>query len=227
MKKLLLIIIVIFSSCVEKDKFNPELKAELSSILLRDQGYRELFGGGIAEKRKSELLKTLEISETDFLENERDIFRKNDSLNLLQIEKIIYKYGYPGKSLVGEPENETAWFVIQHSDKIKEYFPIIEKAGQDGELHVVKVAMMKDRLLMYSGEEQLYGSQGKRIFLVWPPTKQEDTKVIIWPIKNPEKVNNLRQQIGFKNTIEEYAKELGIDYKTYSLSEVNQMNAEK
>ena len=75
MKKLVLLIIVIFSSCLEKDKFNPELKSELSSILIRDQGFRELFNGNITEKRKSELLKLLEISEADFLENERDIFR--------------------------------------------------------------------------------------------------------------------------------------------------------
>ena len=227
MKKLVLLIIVIFSSCLEKDKFNPELKSELSSILIRDQGFRELYNRNITEKRKSELLKLLEISEADFLENERDIFRKNDSLNLIKIEKIINRYGYPGKSLVGEPENEAAWFVIQHSGKIADYFPIIEKAGQKGELDLVKVAMMKDRLLMNLGEEQLYGSQGKRIFFVWPPRKQTDSKVIIWPIKNPATVNTLRQQIGFKNTVEEYAQSLDIDYKPYTLSEVNQMNSAK
>ena len=58
-------------------------------------------------------------------------------------------------------------------------------------------------------------------------TKQTDSKVIIWPIKNPAAVNTLRQQIGFKNTVEEYAQSLGIDYKPYTLSEVNQMNSAK
>ena len=38
----------------------------------------------------------------------------------LKIDKIISKYGYPGKSLVGEPEN--FFYVIQHSNKIKIIF---------------------------------------------------------------------------------------------------------
>lgn len=231
MTKMIRYFFLIFSigifSCVEKERYNPELKVELASILEKDQGYRELFSGNIAENRKKELLQKLNISETEFVENERELFQKNDSLNLLLIDKIIKKHGYPGKSMVGEPENEAAWFVIQHSDKIEEYFPVIVKAGNDGELDAVKVVMMKDRLLMDSGKEQLFGSQGKAISLVWPPTKQEDVKRIIWPIKNPKKVNVLRQEIGFKYTVEQYAKSINIEYEVFSLAEVNEMSAEK
>ncbi|MGJ8551283.1 DUF6624 domain-containing protein [Winogradskyella wichelsiae] len=223
----LVIFLTLLFSCVEKEQYDIKLKAELAEILEKDQGYRELFGGNITDSRKNELLQKFDISEEQFKENERELFQANDSLNLLLIEKIIEKHGYPGKSMVGEPENEAAWFVIEHSDKIEKYFPIIEKAGENGELSAVKVAMMKDRMLMYSGKEQIYGSQGKAIFLTWPPQKQEDVKMIIWPLKSPEKVNQLRQEAGFENTVEENAKRMNIDYKVYTLKEVNEMNAQK
>ena len=43
---------------------------------------------------------------------------------------VVYFETNPGKSLVGEPANETAYYVIQHSDKIEQYFPVVEKAGR-------------------------------------------------------------------------------------------------
>jgi hypothetical protein len=51
--------------------------------------------------------------------------------------------------------------------------------------------------------------------------------MIIWPLKNPEKVNQLRQEAGFENTVEENAKRMNIDYKVYTLKEINEMNAQK
>lgn len=44
-----------------------------------------------------------------------------DSSNVVFIKEIFQSYGYPGKSLVGSPTNETAWYVIQHSSKIPKY----------------------------------------------------------------------------------------------------------
>src|SRR5688500_6785898 len=81
-----------------------------------------------------------------------------DKKNTERIEKIIDKYGYPGKSLVGEPENTAAFFAIQHSPKIKQYFPLIEKAARDKEIPFVNYALMLDRKLVQEGKEQIYGT---------------------------------------------------------------------
>jgi hypothetical protein len=222
MIKIFLLLFAISSASFSQE-INVNLKNELKLILLKDQGFRELLDGGISDERKQELLKELSITENDFLENERYLFQKNDSLNLVEIERIIKEYGYPGKSLVGEPENEAAWFVIQHSDKIEVYFPLIKKAGEEDEIGMTKVAMMEDRMLMYRGEAQIYGTQGKGIFKVKNPTKQDDVLYIIWPIKDPENVDKLRKVVGFNSTVEEYAKRLGIEYKVYTIEEVNQL----
>lgn len=130
MKFILLMVAVVWSSLSIGQEINLDMKNELKLILLKDQGFRELSGGGNIDVRKQELLKELSITEKELLENERYLFQKNDSLNLIAVENIIKKYGYPGESLVGEPENEAAWFVIQHSDKIRQYFPLIKKAGK-------------------------------------------------------------------------------------------------
>jgi len=224
MKYLLTFFILIgtFTTSISQE-INKDLKNKLAQIQKKDQGYRELSKGGISEINKTALLKELNLTEKEFQEKERELFERNDSLNLIEVEQIIAEHGYPGKSLVGEPENEAAWFVIQHSNKIEKYYPLIEKAGKKGELDITKVAMMKDRLLMDQGKVQIYGTQGKTIFLTENPKSQDDLKVIIWPIKNPKSVNKLRQKTGFKTSIEEYANKLNIDYKIYTLEEVNKM----
>ncbi|MBP7500948.1 MAG: hypothetical protein KA796_13960 [Chryseobacterium sp.] len=140
-----------------------------------------------------------------------------------EIEKIISKYGYPGKTLVGEPENNTAFFVIQHSNKIPKYLPLIKREAEKGEIKFILYAMMLDRYLMEKGEEQIYGTQGYGFF------SKDKSVDFIWPIKNPEKVNELRKKAGFKQTVEEYAKDLygnDFQYKIYTIEEVKKLQAQ-
>jgi len=39
-----------------------------------------------------------------------------DAANLIKAEKIIARYGYPGKTLVGPNHQSTLFLVIQHND---------------------------------------------------------------------------------------------------------------
>ena len=45
---------------------------------------------------------------------------RTDSTNTQRISQIMSKHGYPGKSLVSTPINEAAFYVIQHSQLIKQ-----------------------------------------------------------------------------------------------------------
>lgn len=222
-KAILVMFALVLTSSSFSQAINPDLKNELRLILLKDQGFRELFSSQISEERKQELLKELSLTDEIFSQNEHYVFQENDSLNLVAVEKIIKEYGYPGKSLVGEPENDAAWFVIQHSNKIEDYFPLIKKAGKMGELKMTKVAMMEDRMLMYRGQSQIYGTQAKGIHSVNDSTKENDFFYIIWPIESPKNVNSLRKFVGFNSTVEENAKRMGIEYKVYTIEEVNRL----
>ena len=139
-----------------------------------------------------------------------------DSMNVVFIEGVFKQYGYPGKSLVDTPANESAWYVIQHSKKINEYLPMMKKAADEGELPFQLYAKMLDRELLQEGKEQIYGTQG----MCRPLKNGKDIGCYIWPVKDPESVNERRKKVGFEHTVEENAKQLGIDYKVIKLTEV-------
>jgi uncharacterized membrane protein YphA (DoxX/SURF4 family) len=181
-----------------KPKINMVLKAQLDSIMKLDQSIRS----------------SREISREEWEEQQ-----KIDSTNAIFIEEVFKKHGYPGKTLVGEGTNKAAWFVIQHSDKIGTYLPLIKEAGEKGELDMTLVVMMEDRHLMEQGLEQIYGTQG-RMF----NRGSKNQISLIWPIKDPESVNERRKEIGFTETIEERSESLlGVPYKRYTLEEVQKL----
>ncbi|HUZ60365.1 MAG TPA: hypothetical protein VMU83_16455 [Hanamia sp.] len=60
--------------------------------------------------------------------------------------------------------------------KIKEYFPLIEKAVKRGELSLpyTFVAKMQDRLLMVNDGEQIYGTQATALSM---PDRKTEKKI--------------------------------------------------
>jgi len=176
-----------------KPLVNFRLRAQLDSIMKLDQAGR---GAGDISWDQQE---------------------KVDSTNTVFIEKVFEKYGYPGKSLVGVGNASiAAWSVIQHSDKIEKYLPLIKEAGQKGELPFRLVAMMEDRFLMQQNKEQIYGTQGTT-----RKTNTSNPISLMWPIKDAETVNQRRKEAGFNETVEQYCERLlGVPYKVYTLEEV-------
>jgi hypothetical protein len=223
---LIFFFLISFSFGQVEQKLDFELKNELDEILKYDQIFREYSDSETTESRKSEISKLTEFSKKDLELHLWDIIHETDSINLKKVEKIFKKHGYPGKSLVGTPTNIACWYVIQHSDKIKNYFEIIKKAGDLGEIPKINVAMMEDRLLMSEGLEQIYGTQGAGRLIINAAGKEEFYN-FIWPIKDVTVVNELRKKIGFKTTVEENAKKLGIDYKIVTLEDYKKLKLKK
>lgn len=223
MKLLTCTLFILLTFNLTAQEINKELKARLDSIMQKDQSMRELLDNGITEERKNEILNILRLDEDEFYRNSWGFILEQDKKNIEEIREIINEFGYPGKTLVGEPTNKSAWYVIQHSDNIEEYFPLVEKAGKENELPNTLVAMMEDRLLMYKGLEQKYGTQAKGHKINNLETGEEEWSYFIWPIMNPENVNELRKTVGFNNTIEVYSKSMNIDYKIYTLKEAKDL----
>lgn len=213
---------LILFSCkkVEKTSINLELKKELSEIEFRDQALRF-----ITERTPKDSLdliaKRIKVDPTYFKNNYKSVAVTLDGENIKRVEEIIAKYGYPGKALVGTPENRTAWIVIQHSSPqvIQKYLPMLREAVKNGDLDRQSLAITEDRNLMYQGKKQIYGSQFFEV----------NGKPAFWPIENSEKVNELRKEAGFVQTIEEYSKDLygkDFQYKIYTLEEVKKLQAQ-
>jgi len=193
------------------------LKRRLDSIAILDQQYRKLMQADTPEKRET-MGKEMGLSEEQYNGDLWSFQNVIDSANMTFVERIFKTKGYPGKSMVGEPTNTAAWYVLQHNpDKIPEYLPMIKKAGEDEEIPFRLVAMMEDRYLMNEGKPQIYGTQGR--------SYNDERGSFIWPIKNPETVNERREKAGYTQTIQEYAKELfgqDFEYKELTIEEVTE-----
>lgn len=209
----------------QKQKLNEGLKKELDEIMRLDQGYRMLFDTEITPEKKDEILKDLHIDKEEFRKKDWQLVAEQDSINLHKIENIISKYGYPGKSLVGEPTNQAVWYVIQHSKKIGKYLPIIKEAGEKKEIPFRWVAMMEDRFLMNENKEQIYGTQGAGEMKLDKSGKEVFFN-FVWPVKDIKNVNKRRKEAGFDSTFEENIKRMfGRDFKyePYTIQQVLQL----
>ena len=99
------------------------------------------------------------------------------------------------------------FYVIQHSDTelLEKYFFQYDSLSKKGEANIRHAAMMEDRLLMWKGLKQKYGTQAMSM----PET---GNKMIIWPIEHPDKIDSLRRTIGINQKIEDWAREIGAIY---------------
>ncbi len=181
----------------EKERYLAQLKKSLDSIQVLDQKYRS------NQMTPEDMGKQWQL----------------DQQNIVYIDSVISQYGYPGKSLVGEPTNLAAWYVIQHSDRIDDFLPQIQIAAETGEIPFRLYAMMLDRSLVNRGMLQRYGTQAMMYFWGTPEEVQ-----LIWPIEDPENVNARRKAAGYEQTIEEYALDIleGTPYREYTLEEVRE-----
>jgi len=226
MKKCLLYAFILcFSLSYAQTKIDENLKRELDSIMKSDQILREYANFDTSEDRKKEIEKELgRENDPNFRNGLWLEMQKRDSVNIIKVDEIIKHYGYPGKSLVGEPTNIAAWYVIQHSQKIAEYLPMIEKEAKKKEIPFTYFAKMQDRYLTQQGKEQIYGTQGQMKQITNKQTGKKEFFTYVSPIENPAKVNERRKKAGFTTTVEENAKEMGMEYKVYTLDEIKKMD---
>ena len=127
-----------------------------------------------------------------------------DSTNLVEMEAIISRYGWPGKSLVGSRGNQSCFLVIQHADSAAQvkYLPVMQKSVEQGESSMSDFALLQDRVLMRQEKKQIYGSQ-----VVFD--KQGNPE--FYPIEDEKNVNIRRKEAGLE-PIEQYAKYFNIEY---------------
>lgn len=195
---------------------NLRLKHELDSLYELDQRYRAMLFNPRLTHRPDSLAAALGVSREDLNNAIMGRMMRADATNLPRVQAILNQYGYPGKSLVGTPTNEAAWYVIQHAPAlIPQYLPLMKAAAETGELPFRLYATMLDRQLVFENKEQLYGTQAQNY---------NNGEWFIWPIQNPAQVNQRRKQAGFTTTVEEVAARLGVPYKVLTLEDVAKMS---
>jgi hypothetical protein len=189
----LLIVNLSFGQTQNKKSLDKSLMIQLDTIHKLDQHYRQ---------QMSEIEKKYGAQSEEFITNVLQT-NKTDSLNLIEVEKILAERGWLGADVIGEQGNKTLFLVIQHSDletQLK-YLPMMREAVQLGNARKIDFALFEDRTAMRQGKRQIYGSQ---------ISKNYDTgEVYVCPLIEPEKVNERRAEVGL-GAIEEYVKNFGI-----------------
>jgi hypothetical protein len=99
--------------------------------------------------------------------------------NAARLKEIILAHGWPGRALAGEQGAFAAWRIAQHaiSDPAFQRFclGLLEEAAGRGDISPQHPAYLMDRIRMYEGKPQVYGTQ----FMPdeegdWAPWKIED-----------------------------------------------------
>lgn len=118
-----------------------------------------------------------------------------DKLNRDTIISLLEQCDWPKT----KEEIESVWYVIQHAGtgKMSYYYPWFKKMVKLDLLEDSLMAKMEDRMLMYNGYPQIYGTQ----YTGEPRTFHE--------IKDIKNVNERRKNVGLC-TIEEKAKSAGV-----------------
>lgn len=212
----LILFVILYASLKVQAQYNAVLKKQLDSILVEDQRYRTIFTSLLDTTKTDSLVSfhKMPIQKIDSVYGY--LMEKTDASNLAFVESTINKYGYVGKSMVGEPTNEAMWYVIQHSDHISKYFDAVKKAGKQKEIPMRLVAMMQDRSLVQQNKKQVYGTQVARRRL----GRDKEETMFVWPVKNSYLVNHRRKKAGFETTVQQNAKRFHIEYKKVRLKDI-------
>lgn len=167
------------------------LRTSLEDIYDRDQGIREEV-----------------MSQRSFDASLASKMDRADRQNQREVTKILDEYGWLPSSKIGEKASDALFFVVQHADlkTMQRFFPNLQCQAKQGEAKSTHAAMMEDRILMYRGEKQIYGTQASMI------ETNGSEKLMIWPLRDPAGVNWRRNMAGFTTTVEENADNLDAGY---------------
>ena len=120
--------------------------------------------------------------------------------NAKALNQIIETVGYPTPGKVGKKASQAAWLIIQHAigqpDFMKKCAALLKRAVDEKKASPVDLAYLTDRIAVFEGKPQRYGTQ-----FDW----DENGQISPSPYDNLEKVNDRRISIGL-NTLEEQIK---------------------
>ena len=112
--------------------------------------------------------------------------------NAARLREIIAVNGWPNENLVGKSGAEAAWFIVQHAigepDFQRATLVTLQDQAAQGEIPAWHPAYLEDRIAMYEGRPQRYGTQ-------WMDDPV-DGEVRPWKLEDPDRINELRASVG-------------------------------
>jgi hypothetical protein len=111
--------------------------------------------------------------------------------NARRLTEILDAYGWPKISLVGKEAGEAAWLIVQHAigdpALMRRGLALLTDAVGAGEASPVHRVMLEDRIRVFEGRGQRYGTQ-----LDW----DDGGELSPSPLEDPEGVDARRESVG-------------------------------
>lgn len=121
--------------------------------------------------------------------------------NAERLVEIIHEFGWPGSSLVGEDGAEAAWLVAQHAIGEPAFqrrcLALLQGAVDAGAAPPYQAAYLEDRIRVFEGRKQLYGTQ-----IDYGPDGAPRPS----PIEDPDSVDERRSEVGLEPLAQRIAK---------------------
>jgi len=133
-------------------------------------------------------------------------WRKIDGDNTAFMKTVIEEHGWPGKSMVGHEGSLAAYLLVQHADADVEFqkrcLELLTKAVEQKEALAEHMAYLTDRVLVWEGKPQRYGTQfsDTRFLGLFGELKLQ-------PIEDEANVDARRKEVGLP-PLAEYVKQM-------------------
>lgn len=141
---------------------------------------------------RDKLIQSGQLSD-GYNEEMKELHNKNAKI----LNEIIDTIGYPTTDKVGKEASEATWLIIQHTigqpDFMKKCVKLLEVAVRENKASSKNLAYLTDRLAVFEGKPQLYGTQ-----FAW----DENGELSPNYFDDLTKVNQRRKSIGL-NSLEE------------------------
>ena len=112
--------------------------------------------------------------------------------NAARLRELIAQYGWPAVDIAGDDGAEAAWLIVQHAigepDFQRAALLLLNACTAQGRAPAWHAAYLEDRVAMYEGRPQRFGSQ-------WFDDPR-DGRARPWKLADPEHVNELRASVG-------------------------------
>jgi hypothetical protein len=145
------------------------------------------------ENLRAELLARREIDQRQRLRPDGDIeeMERVDQDNSTWLRALVSDRGWPGHSLVGVDGAQSAFLLAQHTPdhELQRWFlQHLRAAVDDGEAEPAELAFLEDRVRMFLGRPQRYGSQFTLV----------DGALHLYEVEDPDTLDDRRAAVGLE-----------------------------
>jgi hypothetical protein len=159
---------------------NDALRTELLARAGRDQGARQSLGRDFDMQQWDRIVEPV------------------DRANTARLREILAEHGWPGHQLVGVEAAHAAWLLAQHAplDLQEECLPLLEDAVSRDDASRRDLAYLMDRVLMFRGQPQVYGTQ----YL------DKNGILTLWTVQEPGGLDQRRAALGLEPEAQNWAR---------------------